>query len=145
LVERDENIQVPGIAGRPSYEVPREELSGIIEARMEEIFSLVHREIRRTDYADLLAAGVVITGGGSMLEGTAELAEEVFGMPVTVGNPNGVTGLSDDVISPIYATGVGLVKFGLQQQEFGGALRVGGSDSFGSVLGRMKAWVKDFF
>ena len=145
LVEKDETIQVPGIGGRPSYEVPREELSSIIEARMEEIFALVHREIRRTEYADMLAAGVVITGGGSMLEGAAELAEEVFGMPVSIGNPNGVTGLSDDVIAPIYATGVGLVKFGLRQEENGGALRVGGNNSFGSVLGRMRAWVKDFF
>ncbi len=145
LVEKDETIQVPGIGGRPSYEVPREELSSIIEARMEEIFALVHREIRRTEFADMLAAGVVITGGGSMLEGAAELAEEVFGMPVSVGNPNGVTGLSDDVIAPIYATGVGLVKFGLRQEENGGALRVGGNNSFGSVLGRMRAWVKDFF
>ncbi|MDE2887532.1 MAG: cell division protein FtsA [Gemmatimonadota bacterium] len=145
LVEKDETIHVPGIGGRPSFEVPREELSAIIEARMEEIFSLVHREIRRTDYADLLAAGVVITGGGSMLEGTAELAETVFGMPVSVGMPNRVTGLSDDVAEPIYATGVGLVKFGLQHQEFGGALSNGGNGYFGSVLGRMKAWVKDFF
>ena len=112
---------------------------------MEEIFTLVHREIRRTDYADLLAAGVVITGGGSMLEGTAELAEEVFGMPVSVGMPNGVTGLSDDATAPVYATGVGLVKFGLRQREFGGTMRVAGNGSFGSVLGRMKAWVKDFF
>ena len=145
LVDKDEAISVPGIGGRPSYEVPREELSAIIEARMEEIFTLVHREIRRTDYADLLAAGVVITGGGSMLEGTVELADAVFGMPVRVGAPNGVTGLSDNAIAPIFATGVGLVKFGLQQQEFGGGLRVGGNNSFGSILSRMAGWVKDFF
>ena len=145
LVEKDETIEVPGLAGRPSYQVPRFELSSIIEARMEEIFSLVHRELRRTDYADLLAAGVVITGGGAMLEGTVELAEQVFGMPTSLGVPKGVTGLADSVNQPIYATGVGLVMFGMHHRHRKDMVRGNGDDFFESILGRMKGWVKDFF
>ena len=144
-MEKEETIEVPGLAGRPSYQVPRFELSSIIEARMEEIFSLVHRELRRTDYADLLAAGVVITGGGAMLEGTVELAEQVFGMPTSLGIPKGVTGLADSVNQPIYATGVGLVMFGMHHRHRKGAIGGNGDDFFESILGRMKSWVKDFF
>ncbi len=145
LVSKEEAIEVPGLAGRPSYHVPRGELAAIIEARMEEIFTLVHREIRRTDYADLLAAGVVITGGGAMLEGCVELAEEVFGMPVSLGIPRGVVGLVDAVTQPIYATGVGLVLFGMHHQNRKDLIRVGSDDSFEAILSRMKNWVKDFF
>ncbi len=143
LVSKGEEIEIPGLAGRPSYRVFRAELAGIIEARMEEIFTLVHREIRRTDYSDLLAAGIVITGGGAMLEGCVELAEEVFGMPVSLGTPRGTSGLVDTVTQPIYATGVGLVLFGAQnRKEF---IPVGDDDLFDSIFGRMKSWVKDFF
>ena len=143
LVGKEEAIEVPGLAGRPSYHVPRGELAAIIEARMEEIFTLVHREIRRTDYAELLAAGVVITGGGAMLEGCAELAEEVFGMPVSLGTPKGVTGLADAVSQPLYATGVGLVLFGLHHQNR--KFLSDDGDFFESILGRMKNWVRNFF
>ncbi len=144
LVSKEEVVEVPGLAGRPSYKIPRMELAAVVEARMEEIFALVHREIRRTDYADLLAAGVVLTGGGAMLEGCVELAEEVFGMPVSLGTPRGVTGLSDAVTQPIYATGVGLALFGLHHRN-GHLQGVGGDRLFQSILGRMKSWVKDFF
>lgn len=146
LVQPDETIEVAGVAGRPSYEVPRADMAAIIEARMEEVFSLVHREIRRTDYADLLAAGVVITGGGAMLEGTVELAEEVFGMPVSLGVPRGVTGLVDAVSEPLFATAVGLVQFGYHHRSRNGhPIGMNGDHMFDSILGRMKGWVKDFF
>jgi cell division protein FtsA len=143
LVGPEEVVEVPGVAGRPSFSMPRAEMAAIIEARMEEIFTLVHREIRRTDYADLLAAGVVLTGGGAMLEGCAELAEEVFGMPVTIGRPRGITGLVDSVRDPLYATGVGLVLFGLHHRNR--ALLSEDDDFFDSILGRMKKWVQNFF
>jgi cell division protein FtsA len=142
LVNKEDVIEVPGVAGRPPFRVARQELASIIEARMEEIFSMVSKEVRRTDYADLLAAGVVLTGGGAMVQGCAELAEEVFGMPVRIGTPRGVTGLVDAVTQPIYATGVGLVLFGLESESRDGQLVSGTSDS---VLGRMKGWVRDFF
>lgn len=143
LVDPSEMIEVPGMAGRPSFKVPRTEMAKIIEARMEEIFNLVNREIRRTDYADLLAAGVVLTGGGAMLQGCADLAEDVFGMPVAIGKPRGVSGLIDAVNEPIYATGVGLVLFGLHHYNRG--QMPSDDDFFPSVLGRMKRWVGDFF
>jgi cell division protein FtsA len=145
LVSKEEVIEVPGIADRPSYKVERAEMTAIIEARMDEIFSLVHREVMRTDYANLLAAGVVVTGGGAMVEGCAELAEEIFGMPVRIGTPRNVTGLVDAVTQPIYATGVGLVQFGLNHQNREGHLMNGNGEMFNSILGRMKGWVKDFF
>lgn len=143
LVDPNEMIDVPGVAGRPSFQVPRAEMAAIIEARMEEIFTLVHREIRRTDYADLLAAGVVITGGGAMLQNCADLAEDVFGMPVSVGRPQGVSGLIDAVSEPLYATGVGLVLFGLHHRNRGQMAE--DNDFFESILGRMKRWVTNFF
>jgi len=146
LVSKEEAMEVPGVAGRPSYQVQRAELTSIIEARMEEIFTLVNREIRRTDYADLLAAGAVLTGGGAMLDGCVELAEEVFGMPTRLGTPRGVSGLVDAVTQPIYATGVGLVQFGINHRGRDGHLsRMGGDHLFESILSRMKHWVKDFF
>ena len=144
LVSKEEIIEVPGVAGRPADRVERAELASIIEARMEEIFVLVNSEIRRTDYIDLLAAGIVITGGGAMVEGCVDLAEEVFGMPARLGTSRGVTGLVDAVTQPIYATGVGLVQFGLEHQHRGQFASANG-DMFNSILGRMKGWVKDFF
>ncbi len=145
LVDKDDTIEVPGLAGRPSYQVPRVELASILEARMEEIFSLVHRELRRTDYPDLLAAGVVITGGGAMLEGSVDLAEQVFGMPASLGIPKGVTGLADSVNQPLYATGVGLVMFGKHHRHRKDTVRVGSDDYYDSILRRMQGWVKNFF
>ncbi len=145
LVSKEEVIEVPGVAGRPPDRVERAELASIIEARMEEIFVLVNSEIRRTDYLDLLAAGVVVTGGGAMVEDCVELAEEVFGMPARLGTPRGVTGLVDAVTQPIYATGVGLVQFGLEHQHREGQFASANGDMFNSILGRMKGWVKDFF
>lgn len=144
LVSKEEIIEVPGVAGRPADRVERAELASIIEARMEEIFVLVNSEIRRTDYIDLLAAGIVITGGGAMVEGCVDLAEEVFGMPARLGTPRGVTGLVDAVTQPIYATGVGLVQFGLEHQ-YRGQFASANGDMFNAILGRMKGWVKDFF
>ena len=145
LVSKEEVIEVPGVAGRPPDRVERAELASIIEARMEEIFVLVNSEIRRTDYFDLLAAGIVVTGGGAMVEGCVDLAEEVFGMPARLGTPRGVTGLVDAVTQPIYATGVGLVQFGLEHQHREGQFASANGDMFNSILGRMKGWVKDFF
>lgn len=143
LVGKEETVEVPGVAARQPYQVPRVEMASIIEARMEEIFQLVDREIRRTDYAELLSAGVVVTGGGAMLEGCTELAEEVFGMPASLGIPKGVTGLSEAVNQPLYATGVGLVLFGLHHQNR--KFLSDDDDFFESIFGRMKTWVRNFF
>ncbi|KPL04450.1 MAG: cell division protein FtsA [candidate division Zixibacteria bacterium SM1_73] len=115
LVNSDEMIQVPVVRGGEPKEISRSVLAAIIEPRAEEIFSLVLQEMKKTNYSDLLAAGVVLTGGGSLLEGTVELAEQIFDMPVRKGIPQGFSGLVDVVSTPIHSTGVGLILYGLEQ------------------------------
>ena len=143
LVRPNDMVDVPGVAGRPSREVSRAKMAAMIEARMEEIFGHINQEIRRTEYADLLGAGIVLTGGGSMLQGCAELAKEIFNLPVTIGKTRGITGRANAVSEPLYATAVGLVQFGLFHQN-----RDFISDDgvfFDSIFGRMKNWVQNFF
>lgn len=139
MARQDEMISIPGVGGRSPREVPHQEVCSIIEARMEEIFTLALREIQRTEYADLLSTGMVLTGGGSMLKGAVELAERVFGCPVQRGYPKGVGGLVDKVAHPIYATGVGLVLYGMQ---YTGKPLIGMERSglFDRILMRMKGW-----
>jgi len=119
LVDSDEMIKVPGVGGREPKEISRGVLAAIIEPRAEEIFSLVLREIKKTNYSDLLVAGVVLTGGGSLMEGMIELAEQIFDMPVKKGIPQGFSGLVDLVSTPIHSTGVGLILYGLEQLKEG--------------------------
>lgn len=112
LIPQNEVIEVPSVGGRAPRNVSRQVLGEIIEPRIEEILGLAHREIVKSGYDDLLAAGVVLTGGTAILEGITELAEQVFNMPVRKGTPVGVGGITDIVNSPMYATGVGLVMYG---------------------------------
>jgi cell division protein FtsA len=100
------------LGGRESKEVDLKMLSSIIRPRMEEIYSLVLKEIKRSEYANNMDAGVVLTGGGSLLKGAVELAEEVFRLPVRLGVPKDFSGLTESVSSPVFATGIGLVLFG---------------------------------
>ncbi len=119
LVDSDDMIKVPGVGGREPKEISRSVLAAIIEPRAEEILSLVLREMKKTNYSDLLATGVVLTGGGSLMEGMADLAEQIFDMPVKKGVPQGFTGLVDVVSTPVHSTGVGLVLYGLEQLQNG--------------------------
>ena len=144
LVDSEETIEVPGVGGRPPKLVPRHELCGIIEPRVEEIFSLVQRRIAETGYADLLASGVVLTGGATILEGMDELAEDVMGMPVRRGSPIGVGGLVDVVRSPVYSTGAGLVLYGAKNNAQ--VVRRGtrqGDKPRGSFIGTVKDWFRE--
>src|SRR5262249_47632822 len=122
LVKGDETIEVPSVGGRKPRTVPRKLLAEIIEPRVEEIFSLIQREVVQSGYQDLLASGIVITGGTTILEGMPELAEFIFDMPVKRGMPVGVGGLRDVVNSPKFATGVGLLRYAarknLPRQKF---------------------------
>ncbi|MBX2811123.1 MAG: cell division protein FtsA [Myxococcales bacterium] len=111
-VDPQDLIEVPSVGGREPRPLSRQILCEIIEARVEEIFQLVKTEIRQTGYEDLLASGVVLTGGTSMLDSIADVAEEVLGLPIRCGAPSGVTGMVDEVNSPEFATGVGLVRYG---------------------------------
>lgn len=146
LVKNNEFISVPGVGGREQREVSRAVLSSIIEPRMEEILSLTLREIKRTEYADMLGAGVVLTGGGSLMDGVQELAEKVFEMPVKLGIPSGFGGLTEAAKSPIHATGVGLCMYGMEQSKNRkGKKTLSGDDNFKKIFDRMKSWVKEFF
>jgi cell division protein FtsA len=111
LVSPDEQIEVPSVGGRPPRPMPRQVMAQILEPRMEELYEMIKAELQRSGYQELVAAGIVLTGGSSLLEGTVDLAEEMFDMPVRIGRPQGVGGLVDVVSSPIYATGVGLILY----------------------------------
>lgn len=144
LVDKDETIEVPSVGGRKPRVISRQILAEIIEPRVEEILSLVQREVERSGYGDLLASGIVLTGGSSLLSGMADIGEQIFNMPVRIGYPRGISGLVDLVNSPMYATGVGLVLYG--SANGGGArFRVGDGNLFGKVTERFKEIIRDYF
>jgi cell division protein FtsA len=117
MVDPEELIEVPSVGGRAPRRLSRRILCEIIEPRVEEMFQLVHREIEKTGYEELLASGAVITGGTTIMEGMPEMAEEIVCLPVRRGSPRGIGGLVDVVRSPKFATSVGLVLHGAQQAE----------------------------
>ncbi len=147
LVGKEDKIEVPSVGGRKPRELSRNVLCEILGPRMEEIFSLVNREIIKSGLEDSLASGVVITGGSSILEGIPELAEQMFNLPVRRGLPQKIGGLIDVVKSPVYATGVGLVVYGSRNSGTLQPFTSTKPDSqlFGSVFGRMKSWFREFF
>ncbi|MDO8909677.1 MAG: cell division protein FtsA [Pseudohongiella sp.] len=117
LASPGEMIKVPGVGDRPARELSRQALAEVVEPRYDELFTLVKAELQRSGYENLMAAGIVLTGGTSKMEGVIELAEEIFHMPVRLGMPQGVKGLADIVRNPIYSTGVGLLLYGMKQQH----------------------------
>ncbi len=112
LANLDETIEVPSVGDRPPRRLARQTLAEVVEARYEELFSLVRDELRRSGFEELIAAGLVLTGGSAKMEGAVELAEEIFHVPVRLGVPQYVEGLVDVVRNPIHATGVGLLIYG---------------------------------
>lgn len=144
LVNRDEQVEVPSVAGRCSRSISRQILCEIIEPRLEEVFQLVRREIIRSGYEGSLASGVVMTGGSTLLPGTIEMAEEVLEMPVRLGIPAHVGGLVDVISSPIFATGVGLVLYGMSRQGKS-FFRIRDDNAFNKVRTRMVDWFNEFF
>ncbi|MFO8156439.1 MAG: cell division protein FtsA [Pseudomonadota bacterium] len=146
LATSDETIEVPSVGDRPPRRLARQTLAEVVEPRYEELFNLVQAELRRSGFEDLCAAGVVITGGSSKMEGAVDLAEEVFHMPVRLGLPKGVSGLVDVVRNPIHATGVGLLLFGHENQRDGGAGRQNRpGTSQGGILEKMRGWFQGQF
>jgi cell division protein FtsA len=144
LVRKDETIEVPSVGGRKPRSLSRHTLAEIIEPRVEEILSLVQHEIMRTGYGNLLASGIILTGGSALLEGVPDLAEQIFNVPVRKGIPIGISGLVDLVNSPMYATGVGMVLYGsrhMAQSRF----KKGEGNIFTKVTHRMKEWIEEFF
>ncbi|HLF98312.1 MAG TPA: cell division protein FtsA [Methylococcaceae bacterium] len=145
LAGLDEVIEVPSISGRPSTRISRQNLAEIVEPRYEELLMLVHQELRRSGFEDLIASGVVLSGGSSKVEGLTDLAEEIFHMPVRIGLPTHVTGPGDVVNNPIYATGVGLLLFGKQHSLGGGERHAPLRGGFRALLARMKNWFQGNF
>jgi cell division protein FtsA len=144
MVTKDERVEVPSVAGRNSRTLSRQILCEIIEPRLDEVFQLILREIIKSGYEGSLASGVVMTGGSTLLPGTVEMAEQIFGMPVRLGVPAHVGGLIDVVSSPIYATGVGLVLYGMKRQEKN-FFRIRDDNLFHKVRERMVDWFSEFF
>ncbi len=146
LVGKDETIEVPSVGGRKPRILSRQLLAEILEPRVEEIFSLVNREIIKSGYEDMIASGIVITGGSTILEGMPELAEQVFNLPVRRGLPQKIGGLVDVVNTPVYATGVGLVVYGSKNLGIHEFPATQGDDNvFRRVSRRMKEWFGEFF
>ena len=144
LANPEETIEVPSVGDRPARRLARQTLAEVVEPRFEELFTLVQAELRRSGFEDLCAAGIVLTGGSSKMEGVVELAEEIFHMPVRRGVPQYVSGLVDIVRNPIYSTGVGLLLFGYRNRAMRDAeTRMG--DSWQSAFKRMKSWFQGNF
>jgi cell division protein FtsA len=143
VVRRDETVQVPGVGGREPRIIARRILAEIIEPRMEEIFSMAQRELMRSGVADSLASGLVLVGGTSLLEGTQELAERVFNLPVRRGLPNNLKGMPEELMKPMYTTVAGLLLYqaGSRGMGFGSAR----SRKVGRLRARLSDWVRDFF
>jgi cell division protein FtsA len=141
-IRNDENIEIPGMGGRPSRKLPRQILAEILEPRTEEIFTLVNREIFRAGQENSIPSGVVLTGGSSLLDGATEIAESVFGLPTRLGKPRGISGLIDVVNNPMYATGVGLVIYGAKRQS-SKKFRIRDNNIFNRIMTRMKRWFQE--
>ncbi len=139
LANDADSIKVPSVGDRPPRELSRQSLAEVVEPRYVELFTLVQQELQRSGFEHLLAAGIVLTGGTSKMEGVVELAEEIFHAPVRIGAPHNVAGLADIVRNPVYSTGVGLLLYGLKQfQERGGIVAKGEPQV--NLVGRVKGW-----
>lgn len=144
LADLDDSIEVPSIGDRPPRRISRQNLAEIVEPRYEELLLLVQQELRRSGFEELIAGGIVLSGGSSKVEGLTDLAEEIFHMPVRIGMPQYVTGLAEVVRNPIYSTGMGLLLFGRQHQGLG-ERHVAIGTGYKSLLTRMKNWFQGNF
>ena len=138
LARENETIKIPSVGDRSDRDLSRQALAEVVEPRYEELFSLVQAELRRSGFEDLVAAGIVLTGGTSKIEGAIELAEEIFHMPVSLGKPKNVAGLSDIVRNPIYSTAVGLLHYGANQQTRGVAKKP--KQKSDGLINQFKKW-----
>ncbi len=137
----EETIKVPSVGDRPARDLSRQALAEVVEPRYDELFTLVQAELRRSGFEDLIAAGIVLTGGTSKMEGVVDLAEEIFHMPVRLGAPQNIQGLKDIVNNPIYSTGVGLLLYGKSQANGRGYM----SEENESAISKIKSWFRRNF
>ncbi len=145
LVQDEETVEVPSVGGRGWRTISRQILSEIIEARSREMFEMLNNEISVSGYRDIISSGVVLTGGTASMQGMAELAEEIFQLPVRVGTPANLGGLIDVVNNPRYATSTGLIQYGLKSHKAGTVRELQGRHLFEKIFSRMKDWAEEFF
>ncbi len=144
LAKADETVKVPSVGDRPPRDLSRQALAEVVEPRYDELFTLIQAELRRSGFEDLIAAGIVLTGGTSKMEGVVELAEEIFHMPVRLARPVGVSGLSGEIDNPIYSTSVGLLLYAAGQEYKKSRNKVVQEDKK-NPFGRIKEWIKENF
>ena len=144
LVDASETIEVPSVGGRAPRRLFRQELAQIIEPRMVEILEMVDQELVRSGKKDILAAGIVVTGGGSMIDGCVEAAERVFSAPVRLGIPRDIAGLRDVVGTPQYSNGVGLLKYGIKMSEFISRKQSKKGSGLSSLGARIRRWLEEY-
>jgi cell division protein FtsA len=156
-VEDDETVIIPGVGGRPPAETPRRRLASIVQPRMEEVFGMARERVEKMGHWKHIKGGVVLTGGGALMQGAAELAQDMFQMPVRVGNPITLGGLVEEYRSPLYATAVGLVLMGAEEslpeeargqraaeRQGKGPAKAKGQEGQGA-LGRLADWIRKGF
>ncbi len=143
MIGKEETIEVPGVGGRKPRILKREILGEILEPRIEEIFTLIYSELISSGYAEMASSGVVVTGGSAELPGISDIAEQIFNAPARIGYPRGITGLTELVNQPMYATAVGLVLHGAKAMEKKKKFRIRDTNIFHIVMARMKKWFRE--
>ncbi|AWB68737.1 cell division protein FtsA [Saccharobesus litoralis] len=143
MVSIEESIEVPSVGGRPARSMSRHTLAEVVEPRYQELFELVREEISKSGLEDKIAAGIVLTGGTAKMEGAVEFAEDLFQMPVRLGSPVNLKGLTEYVDDPSYATAIGLLHYGKDQINNQYANRV--EDSSAGLWQRIHSWFKGEF
>lgn len=144
LTNNDEMVDVPGGTDRPARQLSRATLAEVVEPRYEELFTLVQAELQRQGLEEMIGSGIVVTGGSAQMPGVVELAEDIFRMPVRLGLPRYVTGLVDVQRNPIYATGIGLLLYG-RQQQLERHLDVSTGQRLSGVWSKVKRWFQGNF
>ena len=141
-ISGEETIEVPGMGGRKARKIQRQIIGEILEPRMEELFTLIQREIYRAGMENLIASGMVLTGGTALLTDVVEIADSILNLPTRLGKPRGIAGLVDVVNNPMYATGVGLVIYGAKNQDQK-KFRIRDTNIFHRLVEQMKKWFKE--
>src|SRR5207248_3454639 len=145
MVHEDETMEVASVGGRKPRVMARRILAEILQPRAEEIFHMVWDDIRRAGYEKSLNSGIVLTGGGAILDGMPEIAEQIFDLPIRRGAPLGTGGLADHVNSPTFATGVGLVLYGYRHIVGDLGRAPVGAGAFVRAAGRLRGLFREFF
>ena len=134
-------VEVPGVGNRPPRKISKSLLVDVIQPRMAEILTMCYDEVKKSDYINLMTTGLVMTGGGSLLPGTIELAEDIFNMPVKLGVPGGFSGMVEEAEQPQCATGVGLLQYGVAHRgELGTVLEKSEANLFEAIKKRFRRW-----